>query len=628
MKHIVCLILIFLLPFGVSRCIGQDTLSTDTSLEISEQSQSLMRLLDQQRQDSVKRKALEDRLMSLELGDRRGNQELLSEIAALKSRDSINLARRKQKVDSLRSLNTGVPVVPFGDTLFTIYTSLGSYAAVERAAAVESRLKSLADNYEFSPDSLFLEQHENSYVMRWRDQLVTSVNDLDALWMATDVVTLANDYLQVIKVSISTYREETSLKKILVGAGQALLIITVIFLLIKGIVKLINWSKRKAIARRGTLFAGVKVRGYELVSAQRQVRAVWLALDLIKWVLILMVIYLALPLLLNIFPMTRGYAPILLGYFLSPLKKIGLAVVGYFPNLITIVVIGVIFRYLLKLLRVFAQELQNGALTIPGFFPDWALPTFQILRVLLLTFMIIVIFPYLPGSESPIFKGVSVFIGVLFTFGSAGALGNIVAGLVLTYMRSFTVGDRVKIGEVSGDIIEKSLLVTRIRTVKNEVISVPNSQVMNSHTINYSMDAPEKGLIIHTNITMGYDIPWQRVHELALAAAAKVEWLESTPAPFVLQSSLDDFYVTYQVNAYTKSPNLQALIYSEFHKHLLDEFHAADIELLSPHFRAVRDGSSREMPSENRKETGFVQPIRVDIDSWGSKGSSDKEKRN
>src|SRR5690606_11407567 len=174
-----------------------------------------------------------------------------------------------------------------------------------------------------------------------------------------------------------------------------------------------------------------------------------------------------------------GYAPILLSYFLAPLKKIGMAVVDYFPNLITILVIGMIFRYILKFLKAFAQEIHSGTMTLPGFYPDWAMPTFQILRVLLLTFMVIVIFPYLPGSDSPIFQGVSVFIGVLFTFGSAGALGNVVAGLVITYMRSFTVGDRVKIGEVSGDIIEKTLLVTRIRTVNNEVISVPNSQVMN-----------------------------------------------------------------------------------------------------------------------------------------------------
>lgn len=611
MKHLTCLLLLFLLPFCTLQIVAQDSLSTDTVSEISIQSESLLRLLEQQRQDSVKRMALEDRLMSIELGDRRENQQLLSEIAALKSRDSINLARRKQKVDSLRTLNTGVPVAPFGDTLFTIYNNIGSYSAADRAAAVQSRLRALADNYEFSPDSLLLEPQEGGFVVRWRDQLVNSVNDLDALWMDSDAETLSKEYLEIIKSSIIDYREETSLKKILIGVAQVLLIIIVIFLLIRGIAKTVGWAKRRTLAAKGTIFKGFKINDAEIVSAQRQVRAAWLVIDIFKWILILMVIYLALPLLLNIFPMTRGYAPILLSYFLAPLKKIGMAVVDYFPNLITILVIGMIFRYILKFLKAFAQEIHSGTMTLPGFYPDWAMPTFQILRVLLLTFMVIVIFPYLPGSDSPIFQGVSVFIGVLFTFGSAGALGNVVAGLVITYMRSFTVGDRVKIGEVSGDIIEKTLLVTRIRTVNNEVISVPNSQVMNSHTINYSIDAPEKGLIIHTNITMGYDIPWQRVHELAEAAAAKVELLEAEPAPFVSQSSLDDFYVTYQVNGYTKSPNKQALIYSELHKHLLDEFHAAGIELLSPHFRAVRDGSTREMPPGTMNKADDVPPIRV-----------------
>jgi small-conductance mechanosensitive channel len=602
MKHISGLLLMLLLLSG-ARLVAQDTTSTDSVLQIEVQSESLMRLLEQQREDSIKRKALEDRLMSIELNDRRENEQLLTELAALKSRDSINLARRMQKVDSLRSLNTGVPVMPFGDTIFTIYTSLGSYSAAERAAAVQSRIQMLADHFEFDPDSLLLEQQENTYVVRWRDQLITSVNDMDALWMTSDAATLAAQYLQAIKTSVSVYRDETSLKRILIGIGQVLLIIIVIFLLIRGIAKIVAWAKRKALAAKGTVFKGIKIKEAELISAQRQVRAVWLIIDIAKWITILMLIYLALPLLLNIFPMTRGYAPILLSYFLAPLKKIGMAMVDYFPNLITILVIALVFRYILKILRALANEIHNRTISITGFYPDWAMPTFQILRVLLLTFMMIVIFPYLPGSDSPIFQGVSVFIGVLFTFGSAGALGNIVAGLVITYMRSFTVGDRVKIGEVTGDIIEKTLLVTRIRTVNNEIISVPNSQVMNSHTINYS------------TITMGYDIPWQRVHELALAAAAKVEWLEAEPAPFVLQISLDDFYVTYQVNAYTKSPNKQAMIYSELHKHLLDEFHAAGIELLSPHFRAVRDGSSREMPPSSLNKAANVSPIRVDLSS-------------
>jgi len=576
---------------------AQDLSEADTIAEWSAQSENLRQLLEQQRTDSLRRKALEDRLLSIDWDDRE-KQRLLEELNVLKSRDSIRLARRKQTVDSLRALNQGVPVAPFGDTLFTIYASLGSYSARERAAIVEARIRTLAAHHEFQTDSLLLEEQETTYLIRWRDQFVTSINETDGLWMNTPPRELAERYLQAIRQGIDDHRNETSLRKILIGILQAMLVVVILFLLIKVIGKLTGFVKRRAVASKDSWFKGIYIRGYELVSAHRQVKAVWFLIDVLKAVLIIALVYLAVPLVFNLFPATRGYAPVLLGYFLKPIKEIGLAIIDYFPNLITITVICVLFRYFLKLLKFFANELESGALTLPGFYPDWAMPTYQILRVMFLAFLIIVIFPYLPGSDSPIFKGVSVFIGVLFTFGSTGALSNIVAGLVLTYMRSFTVGDRVKIGEVIGDIIEKSLLVTRIRTVKNEVISIPNAQVMNSHTINYSMDAPEKGLIIHTNLSVGYDVPWQRVHELAIRAAEQVELLESDPPPFVLQSSLDDFYVTYQVNAYTKSPNKQAIIYSDLHRQLLDEFHRAGIELLSPHFRAVRSNEGPEMPPQ------------------------------
>lgn len=576
----------------------------DTVAQITMQATDLMNLLEQQRQDSIKRTELENRLLSIELGDRRQKQLLMDELDLLRSRDSILMVRRKQKVDSLRQLNVGAPVVPFRDTIFTIYASLGSYSPLDRASALEKRIKAVANNYEFDTDSLALNQNENSWLIGWRDQMLLSVNDNDALWMDTDAHTLAQEYVEAIRESIVVYRDETSLQTWLVKIAQGLLILVVVFFLVKGIGRLVAFGKRKVIAGKGAVFQGIRIRGYELVSASQQVKAMWTIVGVFKWLLILTTVYLALPLLFNLFPATRGFAPILLGYVLAPLKEIGVAVIDYFPNLVTIVVIIVIFHYVLRLLKFFAGELESGALKIPSFYADWAVPTYQIVRVLLLAFMMIVIFPYLPGSESPIFKGVSVFIGVLFTFSSAGALGNIVAGLVLTYMRSFTVGDSVKIGEVSGDIIEKSLLVTRIRTTKNEVISIPNSQVMNAHTINYSMDAPEKGLIVHTNITMGYEIPWQQVHELAIRAALKVEFIEKEPYPFVVQSSLDDFYVTYQVNAYTKNPNRQASIYSELHKQLLDEFHGADIELLSPHYRAMRDGSNRELPPNSEVPEG------------------------
>ena len=213
-------------------------------------------------------------------------------------------------------------------------------------------------------------------------------------------------------------------------------------------------------------------------------------------------------------------------------------------------------------------------------------------------FMIVVIFPYLPGSDSPVFQGVSVFLGFLFTFGSAGSLSNIIAGLVLTYMRLFKMGDRVKIGSISGDVIEKNMLVTRVRTTKNEIISIPNATVMNSHTINYSSDAPEKGLIMHSTITIGYDIPWRKMEEVLIKAALKTPLLLEDPAPFVLQTSLDDFYVSYQINAYTREPNKQATIYSNLHANIQDFCNEAGIEIMSPHYRAARDGNQSTIPAD------------------------------
>jgi small-conductance mechanosensitive channel len=164
-------------------------------------------------------------------------------------------------------------------------------------------------------------------------------------------------------------------------------------------------------------------------------------------------------------------------------------------------------------------------------------------------------------------------------------------------MRLFKIGDRVKIGEVFGDVIEKSTLVTRVRTIKNEIISIPNSTVMNSHTINYSSDAPEKGLIVHSTVTIGYDVPWKQMHETLIEAAKRTELIMPEPSPFVLQTSLDDFYVSYQINAYTKEPNKQAIIYSDLHQNIQDVCNENGIEILSPHYRAARDGNMSTIPS-------------------------------
>ncbi|TNF43267.1 MAG: mechanosensitive ion channel family protein, partial [Cytophagales bacterium] len=266
-----------------------------------------------------------------------------------------------------------------------------------------------------------------------------------------------------------------------------------------------------------------------------------------------------------------------------------------------ILVIIIFMRYLIRFVRFIFREIELERLQVAGFHPDWAMPTYNIVRFLLLAFTLVLIFPYLPGSDSPIFKGVSVFVGVIFSLGSSSAITNMIAGLVITYMRPFKPGDRIKIADVQGDVVEKTILVTRIKTPKNEIITIPNSSVLTGNTINYSLQAEGQGLILYTSVTLGYDIPWRKIHETLIEAALATEYIEKDPKPFVLQTSLDDFYVSYQINAYTKQPNKQAIIYSHLHQNIQDCCQKYGIEIMSPHYRANRDGSDSTIPGGEGK---------------------------
>jgi small-conductance mechanosensitive channel len=503
--------------------------------------------------------------------------------------------KQKQKVDSLRNSTKGFPVTPFHDTLFYVYNRQGSFTPQERAEAISRRINKLSDDYAFSADSVVVMPSESSSDILYKNNIIVSVSDKDAAFQNTTKEKLAAGMRVIIDKAVVQYQSETSWQTLLKEGLTALLVILIVILFIYAINRLFRWIAVKA----GNLFnKGVKLKNYELLNAERQVYALNFVLKTIKWVIILLLIYLALPVLFGIFPFTRDISNTLLGYILSPLKRIGLAVWDYIPNLITIVVIIIIFRYVLRFLHYLKTEIAKGRLTIPGFYADWANPSYQIIRVLVLAFMLIVIFPYMPGSDSPIFKGVSVFVGILFTFGSAGALSNVVAGLVMTYMRAFKLGDRVKIGEITGDIIEKNLLVTRLRTIFNEVISIPNSTVLSSHTINYSSEAREKGLIVHTSVTIGYDAPWRQVHQLLIDAALDTPLVEKEPKPFVRQTSLDDYFVSYCINAYTHSPNNQSAIYSDLHANIQDHFNKAGVEIMSPHYKALRDGNATTIPPD------------------------------
>ena len=537
--------------------------------------------------DSLARVQLLQQLEQLKTTDNLHKLDLLSRIRDIESVDSIRRALRVARIDSLKSVTQGFPVAPFKDTLLYIYTKLGPFSARDRASNITDKIKSLLNEKEDIPDFHVKDNEETTDVIS-NDIILLSVTNDDAIWIGTSREELAIVYKNAIETSIKEFYEDNTLKKILMRIGRVLLVVAILFIIVFYINRFFRFIKKKLYAQKGKLIKGVKVRNYEFLTAYRIIQVIFAGLNFLKIVVIILAFYLSLPVLFSIFPGTKNIADQLLSYFLSPINDIFIGVIDYIPNLVTIGVIYAIIHYLIRFIKFLALEIERGELVIGGFYRDWARPTFNIIRFILYAFMFVVIFPYLPGSDSQVFQGVTIFVGLLISLGSTSAISNMVAGLVITYMRPFKIGDKVKIGEVSGEVLEKSLLVTRLRTIKNEDITVPNASVLSGYTVNYSSVASNMGLIVHTTVTIGYDVPWKKVHELLLSAAKETKMTVDSKKPFILQTSLDDFYVSYQVNVYTHHAEKMQVIKSELHQNIQDRFNEAGIEILSPHYRANR----------------------------------------
>lgn len=276
--------------------------------------------------------------------------------------------------------------------------------------------------------------------------------------------------------------------------------------------------------------------------------------------------------------------------------------IAYVPDLIVIGIIVLVSRFVIRTGHLIFEGIRRERIRLPGFYPEWARTSFNLIRVAIIALTVVVIFPYLPGAQSPAFQGLSIFFGVLLSLGSTAAIAHLVAGVVITYTRAFRMGDRVRIADTEGDVIERNAFVTRIRTPKNVEVAIPNAMVMNNHIINYSAQARTGGVLLHTTITIGYDVPWPRVHELLVEAARRTDRLEAEPEPFVLQTALNDNSVAYELNASTCLPSGKTRIYSDLHANIQDCFREAGIEILSPAYRSVRDGNAKTVPPEFKPE--------------------------
>lgn len=475
------------------------------------------------------------------------------------------------------------PVRIDGAALFTV-RGISAHPAGERAAAIANRIIALAEDPAVKVDSVIAVESDHSTDIMAGDRFIMSVFDGDAELDRVPRQVLAKAYAAKIRMTIESYRRDRGSRSIVrgaaVAAGASIALIALILLIRWGFLKLIALVEDRFTKRIRELQA----KSHDIVRTEWISTVLRSALRTARIILVLILFFFYIGLVLSLFPWTRAYAVPLLVLVLGPLHDMGIAVLDYFPKLIFLIVLFFVVRYALNLLRMFFLGVQRGKITFTGFEPDWALPIYKLARLAVIAFTVVVAYPYIPGSESPAFKGVSLFLGVVFSLGSSSSISNIVSGYMVTFRRAYKVGDRVKVGNQTGDVTEIRLQVTHLRTIKNEEVIVPNSLIINTEVVNYSSLARKGGLILHTTVTIGYDTPWRQVHAMLLKAAEGTPGLLKEPRPFVLQTGLSDFYVSYELNAYTDRPGEMMSIYSDLHQNIQDAFNEHGVQIMSPHY--------------------------------------------
>lgn len=357
----------------------------------------------------------------------------------------------------------------------------------------------------------------------------------------------------------------------------------------------------------------VRIQRLELLTRERLRDGIGTVLRFLYYALLLTTAAMYVLFVLNAYPATAEFSGVLLSAFATAAVQVGSSIINYLPNLVYLIIVVITARYALKLLSMIMAAVGRKDITLPNFDPEWAEPTYKLARVILILFTIMVSYSYLPGAQSEFFRGFSIFVGALVTLGSTAVIGNVISGVVLTYTGSFRVGDRVRIGTTTGDVIEKTLFVTRMRTIENEIVSIPNGVVLTGSVINYERLAKDAGLILTVRVGIGYDVPWKKVHELMNGAAEKTSGIVSFPSPQVWQISLDDFAVTYELRATTNRPAAMAKVKSDLNRHILDAFNEAGVEIMTPNVNSLRDASALAIPAEYNPPQGPIAKLRVDL---------------
>jgi len=473
------------------------------------------------------------------------------------------------------------PVLLDGEALFRV-RGTSTYPAEERAGRIAERIRELARTSAIPPEAVQAVPGEELVNITAGDRFLVAVTDPDARLEGVERNLLAQVYVDRIQRAVREYRRARDPQVLLLAAQRATAATVLLLAALLGLLWMFRRLEARFARRYEEKIRSVQIQSFEILRAQR-LRGVFRGvITVLRLATVTVFVYLWLQYVLGSFPATRPLAARLLTLVLDPLARMASGLIAQLPDLAFLLVLYLVTRWLLGLTRLFFDAVSKGHVTLSGFEPEWALPTYRIARMAIVAFALVVAYPYIPGSRSAAFQGISIFLGVMFSIGSSSFISNIIAGYSMTYRRAFRVGDRIQVGDIFGDVSEIRLQVTHVRSVKNEEIVVPNSTLLNSSVVNYSALARSRGLILHTTVGIGYETPWRQVEAMLLLAAERTPGLLREPAPFVLQKSLGDFCVVYEINVYCDAPGEMARLYTRLHQNVLDVFNEYGVQIMTP----------------------------------------------
>jgi len=495
--------------------------------------------------------------------------------------------------------SASAPVVLENETLFVLETGLGGLSPQERAQRLSQNLREFADNQALSLEELEVYTGDKdgiplSVISAGNISLI-AISNTDAQIAGKPRPELAQEYLKKIKQAVGRYRQERSLQYLLRAVLWSVIatVALIVALFITNNVFARLYQRLKVWEE--SYIHPVRFGNWELIRANQLDDIITWLVRLAQAAIILGLLVFYFPFVLAQFPWTRELAEISKGYLIASLQAGWQALVGYLPSLLTITLVVVVTYFLLSLSKPFFRELGEGRFSLPGFYPEWADATYRLVTFLIVALAAVIIFPLLPGFQSPAFQGISVFLGLLISLGSTSVIANLVSGSILIYTRAFRVGDRIKIGEISGKVLETTLLVTRILTPTNVVVSIPNSQISTSSIENFSFSYRElnQPFILRTPVYLGYEVPWREAYQALTQSALRTEGMLKSPSPFVLQGELNDVYVTYLLNVYVdmeyfKDKTLKEIeqACSQLNENIRDCCAEAGIRVFAPNYEA------------------------------------------